>query len=280
MLKIFSTSAQGRSPAKIRAILGLIVVIWLAACAPQPLPLEEVLPSATPSPQPTATIVWFPPTATPTQLPTRAITPTPDRMVALGDMLVQDGFAQQKSWTTLSSADGNIAFGNQELSLAVASPRTTLKSLRAGDIYSDFYMELTAQVNLCRGEDAYGVLARAASEYNAYRLWVRCDGQLRLERLRNGEIALLKDWTPSGQVRPGAPVTNRIGILASGDVLRVFVDGVFQFETRDPVWQSGTFGVLARSSGETSVSVSFRDLIVYSLEGAAVPAAALTPTTD
>ena len=264
---------------KAAVLLALMLIIGLSACAPQTLPLEEVLPSETPTQTATQTIVWFPPTSTPTPLPTRMVTPTPNMMVNLGSLVAQDGFTQKTGWTTLNSTAGNVAFGNDDLTLAVASPRTTLLSLRTGDLFSDFYLEITSQVNLCRGEDTYGVLSRAGSEYNAYRLWVRCDGYLRLERLRNGEVVILKDWTPSGQVRPGAPVTNRIGILASGPVLRVFIDDVFQFEASDPVWQSGTVGVLARSSGDTSVSVSFRDLKIYALNSgvAATPTIVSTP---
>jgi hypothetical protein len=253
------------------------IILCLTACAPQPLPLEDVLPTATASPMPTQTIVWFPPTATPTQQPTRAVTPTPNMMLDLGALLVEDGFSKKTGWTTINSAAGNVAFGNSDLTLAVASPRTTLQSLRSGDLFSDFYLEITGKVSLCRAEDSYGVLARASSEYNAYRLWVRCDGNLRLERLRNGEVVILKDWTPSGQVRPGAPVSNRIGILASGQTLRVFIDDVFQFEARDPVWQSGTVGVLARSNGDTSVSVSFQDLKVFALDSA--PISTATPVS-
>ena len=41
---------------------------------------------------------------------------------------------------------------------------------------------------------------------------------------------------------------SRLGVYAQGAELRVFINDVYQFSVKDPVWSSGTLGVFARSS--------------------------------
>ena len=60
----------------------------------------------------------------------------------------------------------------------------------------------------------------------------------------------------------GAPSVSKIEVLALRNEIRVFINGDPQFTIVDQGLSLGSFGVFARSVGETAVTISFSDLIV------------------
>lgn len=257
-----------------RVITFIFAVLILQACLPvgsSPTAAPPTLtPTVTLTPLPSATIIWFPATPTFTPFPTREIIPTQDYHPGLGEVLLEDHFDDPGSWTTSRTAVGSVAFGQEELTLAVASQRGSLLSLRSAPQVDNFYLEMDALPSLCRPGDIYGLLLRASSAIDTYRLAVNCDGQLRMERLKNGQVVVLQDWVTSGQVFPGGMMRLRLGAWAFEDELRVFVNDEYHFAVRDPVWASGQVGVFARSSGETPLTVNFSHLLVRSLDFSAM----------
>jgi hypothetical protein len=243
------------------------LIICLSACAAiLPAPPQTPVPTNTDTPAPTPTIVWFPvPTATDTVVPTTAvISPTSDLRPGIGAIILKDDFSDTSQWQTPRLTSSSVAYGNNELSVVVSQAGGYTMSLRPKPILDDFYLEITASPSLCRGADAYGVILHATEEtYD--RFAINCNGMLRFERVSSGQAQALQDWTPSSQVRPGAPQTMRLGLWVDGSTVRCFVNGVFQFEVKETVYTSGMLGVFARSAGTTSVSVNFSDLVVSSV---------------
>jgi len=272
---------------KTMQVLGAVglflMILGVAACLP-----VEALPTAVPTvetvitetPFPSATIIWFPPTPTFTPFPTHEIIPTQDYRPGVGGIVLEDNFDDPESWETSHTAVGSVAFGQQELTLAVASARGSLLSLRRSPQLSNFYLEIEALPSLCRTGDSYGLLLRTSSAIDYYRLMVNCDGQVRMERLKNGQVVLLQDWVTSGQIFPGGMMRLRLGVWAYKEELRVFVNDEYHFTVRDPVWASGQVGVFARSAGETPLTVNFSHLVVRSLDVSTVGDARVkaTPT--
>lgn len=254
------------------------MALLVSACLPEvetPLP-PTVTPTVTLTPTTTATIVWFPPTATYTPMPTRMVEPTQDLRPPLGEVLFEDPFTDKTQWLTSRSAAGNIAYGNSELTLAVSQPRGMLLSLRKSPTIGNFYLEIDAVPSLCRGADSYGLLLRSESSQDYYRFAASCTGQVRMERVKNGRSVPLQDWMTSGQILPGGMMRVRLGVWALGQDLRVFVNGDYHFSVKDPVFTAGSVGVFARAAGDTPLTVSFSNLVVYGSEPAGSPV--LLPT--
>jgi hypothetical protein len=251
-----------------RALALLILALILAACLPEPppTPTPEPTPTATVTPTITPTIVWFPATATRTAAPTIAIEPTEDLRPALGEVLLRDPFTDPDQWGVTRTAAGSVAYGNEELTLAVAQSKGSLLSFRKTPQLNNFYLEIDAQPSLCRGADAYGLLLRAASAGDFYRLVMTCEGQVRMERVKNSKNVPLSEWTTSGQIQPGGMLPARVGVAAQGEDLNVFINGVYQFSVKDPVFTSGAVGVFARAAGDTSLTVNFSNLVVYNVK--------------
>jgi len=205
--------------------------------------------------------------------------PTPDLRQGAGEQLFTDLFEETSNWQTFNGAAGSAMIGAGEINLSAAMPYTTLLSLRGGQYPLDYYFEITSEVNLCDTGDAYGVAFRAASEQNYYRLMLSCDGGIRLEKMVNGVLGVVSDWTPSGQVPAGAPLSARIGVWVWRNEFRVFINDIYQFSARDPSNGSGGVGVVAKVGAGASLSVSFHDLSMQRIEGY-VPSPAPSDTPD
>ncbi len=255
----------------------LSILLGLTACS-------GLFPSAvvttTPIPTPTLltqtetpTVVWFPPTETPTPFPTQAVIPTPEGRPGLGEVLFSDNFDQPEFWDTAISNTASAIIERNRLTLAVKKPRLAVVSLRREPRLGDFYVEMSADLSLCRGKDQYGLLLRVFSSDDYYRYVINCSGQVRLERVRSSQPYPLQDWLPSGDAPPGAPGEVKIGVWAVGSEMRFFLNDRHQFTVRDPLFKQGTLGVFVKSEGASPVTVSFSELIVY-----AVTYASPTPT--
>ena len=241
-----------------------LFVMLCASCAVAPV--STPLPTDTQAPpiaSITPTVVWFPPTATPTAFPTPVITPTEDLRPKLGDILFEDNFSDSKAWQLSQSDTGSVALGKNELTIAIGENNAYVYSIREEPIFTNFYLEITAAPSLCRDLDEYGVLFRVSPTIDYYRFSLSCNGQVRLDRVKDGQASSPQPWLLSGSVPPGAPSSSHIGIAAVGSNMDFFVNGQYQFSIKDPLLASGGVGVFARSANKMAVTVNFSDLVVY-----------------
>lgn len=237
--------------------------LFLIAC----LPVNLAEPSETPVPTETTTatptIVWFPPSATATQLSVPTYTGTPDMSPGIGRITLKDNFSDEEVWDIATSDSGSASIHRNRLTLAV-QPGYYLASMRRELPLSDFYAEITARPSLCRAEDNYGLVVRGVGS-SFYRFVLACDGMIRAERISGGTRSPLQEPIPSGDA-PGAPGEVRIGIWAVGSEMRLFLNGRYQFTVVEPSFPTGALGVFVRSTGETPVTITFSDLAVYQVD--------------
>lgn len=250
-------------------LLGVGASACTSAAAVEETPL--ISPTSLPGATLTPTIDWFPATPTATMRPTEIILPTATPALALGAELLRDNFSSDGQWATFRTAAGSASYGKERFTLAVSAKEGYLVSLRDAPELNDFYLEITASPSLCRGTDSYGLFFRSGGEGYGYRWVITCDGRTRLERVRDFHASLVEDWVGSPFILPGSPVTLRLGAWMSGAEMRFYVEGVEVFRTREPLYASGLIGLFARASGNTSVTVSFSDLVVYGIDSAALP---------
>ena len=239
---------------------GLLV---LAACLPVDLVQATETPLPTATVTPTETIVWFPASATATQLMVPTYTGTPDMNPGVGRITLEDDFSDEEVWDVAVSDNGSASINRNRLTLAV-QPGYYLASMRREYPLSDFYAEITARPSLCRGEDNYGMVVRGVGS-SFYRFVLTCNGQIRAERITGGTRLPLQESIPSGDA-PGAPGEVRMGIWAVGSEMRLFLNGRFQFRVVDPSFPIGALGVFVRAAGETPVTVTFSDLVVHEVD--------------
>ena len=249
-----------------RALALLAMTLLLTSCAyldalnATPIPI-----TATETPQPTATIVWFPPSATPTLgvLSTQK-PPTPEMRPGIGTTTLTDDFSDPSLWDTATSDNASAEIDGNRLNLS-AEKKIYIISLRHDFIASDTYAEITARPSLCRGDDSYGLLVRAnAVAYHRFSL--TCNGNAFAERISIGKRDVLQTPLPSGDVPRGAPGEVRIGVWAVGSEMRLFLNGRYQFSVNNSNYPSGTIGVFVNSAGDTPVIVSFSRLTIQQVD--------------
>ena len=225
-------------------------------------PTPEI-PTETPSP--TSTIVWFPPSITPSAQAFSTRPPTPEMRPGIGNVSFTDNFSDPESWNTAVSDQASAAIENNQIILASQS-KVYMLSLRRDLLLDDYYAEITARINICLGGDSYGLLIRAnAVAY--YRFSLTCNSTVSAERVSVGTRQLLQSSLPSGDAPPGAPGEVRIGVWAVGTEMRLFLNGRYQFSISDTNYPSGSIGVFVNSAGSTPMVVSFSDLVVQKING-------------
>jgi len=255
----------------------LPLVIWivvslgaLAACQP----VEATLPSPTSTPQlPTATltstptIVWFPPTNTPTLRPTQPQTPTPDSRSSLVTLLYEDDFSDPAAWTTYETANSKVTIANDHITLALNQPEGLIYGFRTEPQLTDFYAELTASPNFCQAEDEYGLMVRVnGTRLNHYRLILTCDGRVSATRVVNNRGNVIMDWQTHPLVPTAFPRSTRLAVWAQGAEIRFFINDFLLFSVSDTIIPQGSLGVFVRANGGSAISVNFSDLQVFELE--------------
>lgn len=252
---------------QLKICLLLAVSVALAACSGFS-PAATMTPTIElPTQPPTATINWFPATATLTPLPTQAATPTHETIPGLGELIFSDLFTRPDLWSPSQSNTGNAIVSNGLLTLTIPDGTTEgmVKILRNEPILSDFYVQITAQLGLCRGGDQYSLLFRVYSPVDFYRFTITCSGEFRLERVVAGKPFVIKDWTISPDAPLGAPGKVKISVFAAGKDLRFFLNDHFQFSVSDHFLNQGTLGFSIRSESGNPLTISFSNLSVYAV---------------
>ncbi len=131
------------------------------------------------------------------------------------------------------------------------------------DATSDVYVEMTAAPQDCSGADNYGIILRVPVFREAdrgYLFGLSCEGQYALWKWDgqvepDGKATMLLQWHHSDQINTGAGAFNRMGVMASGDRLLLYVNGVKVDEARDKSFVGGNFGVFVNPSDEEDFTV-------------------------
>ncbi len=261
---IFSTNPPQRTHGTKRTYRHralIVLTLFLASCsAIDNIRATPTLFIPTETPLPTATYAWFPPSVTPSAQAFVTQLPTPEMRPGLGSTILTDNFTRKSLWDTATSDQGSAQINDGQINVAAQS-KVYMFSLRHDLVLNDFYAEVTARPNLCRGDDTYGMLVRA-SAVSYYRFALTCNGLAGAERASVRTRQVLQAPIPSGDVPPGAPGEVRIGVWAVGSEMRLFLNGRYQFTVSDTNYASGTIGVFVNSAGENPALVSFSDLTV------------------
>lgn len=162
------------------------------------------------------------------------------------------------------------------LTIATQAGIAPVATFRQGQIFGDMYAEITARPSLCRDADDYGLAFRAPNNIAYYRFAVACNGTAGAQRFSLGAARILHPPMLSADAPSGAPGDVRLGVWAVGSQFRFFLNGRYQFTATDSSYAAGAIGVFAHAAGDSPVTVTFADLVVYAV-GAAVPAAPPPP---
>jgi hypothetical protein len=252
---------------RLKRLMVVGAALWLVSgCLPVPataLPAATVTPTVAPTP--TATPVWFPPTATPTPLPPTPIpTPTPDMAAGAGAPLAAASFSTPAGWYSPTGFAGRFGVANGVLSLSALHPRADMIVLQRDVPAFNFYLSVIAEPQVCRGEDAYGIVVRASANGGRYyRLGLYCNGKAFAEAVEGG-VPVPRVTPEPASVPPGAPSRATMSVRAAGKTINFAVNGQVLFTISDDLSPYGRdfMGFFARPAGDEGMIVTFRNLTV------------------
>jgi len=265
----YNTSKQNRGEDCHSFMRRLIVILLmglplLIACLPlNPIPATEP-PPPTETPPPSPTVVWFPPSATATLNTIPTYTPIPDMKPGIGSLIFSDNFTDDSIWDTVDSDQASVIIKDHKLILAV-EPYIAVTTMRRDVTLSNFYAEFNAQIGLCRGGDAYGLIIRSTGN-SFYRFTFTCDGSIRAERIKDSVRLSLLEPIYSGDMPLGPPGVVKMGIWVMGGEMRIFLNDRFQVSVIEKAFPSGAFGLFVQSGSDTPMTMLFSDLKVYAVE--------------
>jgi hypothetical protein len=255
----------------------LIASVLMTGCSFQQEEFITETPTAVPATiTPSATIIWFPATSTPTRQVTIQPTGTPQTSLRFGAQVVDDQFDTKSGWMTGIFPSGNIVYGEETLNLAVAASGGSLITLRDSPSARDFYLEVSAMASLCTREDTFGVIFWAVNDRTYHRVAFNCGGLFRLEKVVNNKVTALTEWFGSTQAArtPGVPV--RIGLWVGGGLVQVYLNDDFEF-SHAVAPTTGSLGFFAASNSSTAITSEFSDLQIYQVSAGDYPPTS-TPT--
>ena len=244
-------------------VLNLLVLTACAAPTPVLTPAPEVQPSLVMSPSPT--IDWFPSTPTPTLIATEVGgSPTQIAEVPVSwPLTVADDFSDQSHWQETSSVSGTVAYETNALSLALAAGKTPIISFSDYILPGEFYLEITIDALMCSDADQYGLLLWRNSASGTFRIWFNCQGEVMVDRQLSANTGRLLNWQTARKLQPGSPASNRIAVWAEAGQLKVFANGIEQFNLQTRSDLSGALGVIAQGSGNNAATFSISNLVIY-----------------
>jgi len=207
-------------------------------------------------------------TVTPSATATASL-PDTDPARRLGNPTSADPFDSYEKWAWPTGSDDflkvNFNGGYMEM-----TGLTTLAGWRLPMIsqQTNTYIELTVNSGACQGKDSYGIIFRVPvfkEPTQGYLYEVTCDGYLRLWEWNGnakpkGEAEILINWKESMDIKAGANQVNRLGVMAVGKTLRIFMNGVPQGEVSDSTYPAGFFGTFVRSVTTSKYMVKFDEM--------------------
>ncbi len=226
---------------------------------------------APPTPTLTATISAAEPTATITATLVGTATPTlpaGDPRAGLGAPTFQDEFASGGNWPLYEDEHARFEIGEGELIMNAFNPDYWNSWMLTSPTISNFYLEMEAKIGSCSGLDAYGLMARSQLTDDGavgYLFGVSCDGRYSLRIWDGSKFTKLANWTVHADLAYGSDQTQRIGLWAEGDTLKLYVNGHLITQVSDSTYPSGRFGVFVSSAATADIEVQVSEVSYWIL---------------
>ncbi len=204
------------------------------------------------------------PTPPPTLTPGTGGTAQNDIRNKLGSPYKVDPMNDSSTWTWPVGKNKftNIEFQNGMMRLTGLTKDSGWR-LPLLDATSDVYVEMTVAPQDCSGADNYGIIFRVPVFREAdrgYLFGLSCEGKYAVWKWDgqvepDGKATMLIQWRASDKINTGSGAFNRMGVMAYGDRLLLYINGVKVDEVRDTSYVGGNLGVFVNPSDEQPFTI-------------------------
>ncbi len=185
-----------------------------------------------------------------TPAPTDIPAPTPTATLAdsdptqgLGEPTWVDNMDNGDNWPTGYNEFTTIEFKDGFLKLGA---RTEFDGWRISwPIIDDFYLESTLETPACKNDDRFGMIFRGTVDANISKIYMfglTCDGRYSLRRWNGVSMDSLVAWTSHDAIEAGPEKVNKLGVMARGADISLFINGQKVNDVKDSSYLEGQFG--------------------------------------
>ena len=137
----------------------------------------------------------------------------------------------------------------------------------------NFYIETTLQMPAtCNPQDRFGLFFRAPDLNRGYLYGYNCAGQYSLTIWDGQNTTVLVQPTDSAAILKTPGAVNRMGLLAFGEDISLYANGVFLQTVSDFTYLNpGKFGYFVRAATDQPFTVSYDQMRIWSLEDELYP---------
>ena len=238
-----------------------------------PTNMAATLPApTTEQPQPTVEPATPTPTETPTATPTATTSPT-DPKLTLGEPSFSDTF---NSYTAFFRP-ADYPFEDDAVIIKVDNGAMVFKSLRinGGKRWrltsrnpQNQYLEGTFKTVSCVGYDQYGLVLRAPTYGDGfgYYFGVTCNGMYYFQRWNSSGTSDVLDLTPDSHILSGSGQVNRIGVMATNDSFKLYINGALVKELSDSgISEKGYIGAFVSAKEDPGFTVQMEEISSWTL---------------
>ena len=212
------------------------------------------------------------------------VAPTPpsiegDPALVLGTPNGVENFDNTNNWTNFDSACFTSQItGGQFVMTANGVPEFSCWEVSWPQL-DNFYIE-TSQImpQTCESQDRFGMLFRAPDNNRGYLYGFNCAGQYSLTVWDGQATTTLVEPTSSAAILATPGAMNRMGLLAFGENISLYVNGVYLETVTDYTYlEEGKIGYFVRAATENPFTVSYDQLRVWVLEDEFYPPTVAEP---
>jgi hypothetical protein len=270
------SSAPAPAPSPTFDLVATIVAQTLAAQpatveANTPVPTEPPAPpTPSPTPEPTPTVEPSPtaepsPTSIPTAspVPATAIPAGTDPRTQLGSPTFTDNMNTSTYWSTGADDFTDATFRNNNLYITALTGTDGWRLVTMPTSLTNFYAEVSGAFEKCSGSDHFGLIVRVPERNPAdrgYLFGISCDGRYTFNEWDgsvepSGLWTSHIGWTTNSAIISGEQQTNRVGVMASGNLFELYVNGVKVAELQDDTFAEGFLGIYIGSDETDQLTV-------------------------
>jgi hypothetical protein len=200
--------------------------------------------------------------------PSPTATPEADPRVELGSPDWKATFSQdtEQTWGQFSDQQATVEMLPDKLVLTSQQSNSFDTWSMSYPVLDDFYLELVGTTGeACSGKDRFGPIVRSADNNQGYLFQISCDGMFQLRNWDGQQFTDLVKWTPDEHIVTGPNQTHRVGFMAEGPQLSVYVNGFLLAEVQDESYSQGKFGVSIAAAETPGYTVEITDAVYWEL---------------
>lgn len=167
-------------------------------------------------------------------------------------------------WSLEVDEDVDHYYQSRQLHLFIDRENWLTISNSASASAANFLAEVEATQTAGPEVNEFGLAFRVVDADNFYAYFVSGNGYWNLSKFEEGDWITLSDWMASDAIA-GLGEVNRLGVLADGEVITLFVNGEQVGQVTDGSFSEGGIALLAGTFDDPGVDVAFDNFALWEI---------------